>query len=71
MIHWIHINFLKQQTCILTRKPEWVNDFSPTANVSQAEAIIGLEAVVRPTRAMPGPKNPIDCTQWTDQLLIF
>lgn len=48
-----------------TRKPEWLKAFSPTANVSQAEAIVGLFAVVKPIRAIPGPIKPIACREDT------
>lgn len=46
-------------TCRFTRKPKWLNDFSPTATVSHADAVIGLFDIVRAMRARPGPANPI------------
>lgn len=43
-----------------TRKPQWLNDLSPTAKVSQADAMNGLFATVKTIRAKPGPTNPTD-----------
>jgi hypothetical protein len=48
-------------TCRFTKKPEWPKDFKPTAIVSQAEAMIGLFAAFRQSKAIPGPRKPIDC----------
>lgn len=61
--------FVGMPTCRFTRKPEWLNDLSPTARVSQADAINGLFAAVRPIRAIPGPTNPIDCREAADLVL--
>lgn len=57
------MNFLalSTQTWRFTRKPEWLKDFSPTAKVSQEDAINGLLAAVKPIRAIPGPIKPTDC----------
>jgi hypothetical protein len=65
--HFNHCNS-GTPTWRFTRKPEWLKDFSPTAIVSQADARNGFLAVVKPIRAIPGPKKPIDCRE--DDLML-
>jgi hypothetical protein len=55
------LSYENLNTCKFTKKPECPNDFRPTAIVSHAEAIIGLLAAFRPSKAIPGPIKPIDC----------
>lgn len=67
-VYFLVLKVCSTPTWRLTRKPEWLKDFSPTANVSQVDAIDGLFAIVKPTRAIPGPTKPIDCREDSENL---